>query len=639
MFGNKVKLGRNVGPTRPPETGWNQKNNYKGPTMWKAEDTQVFGSNFYLTGLVSKLQGGFQLISDNGQHCTSIDCGLSALPATWDLSANGDGLPHNSYYNYYTERPQTQYRADASTFFNTASISHELKFGSGYRNAKVRSLSAWPGDQLVFLFDPPGTPGAAGGVQLNKHEDFTYHVKSTDIYAGDTMMIGNLTLQAGLRYDGQKGQLNAGTLPANVAAPNLLPSFSYPGGQTLSWNNVSPRVGVTYSIGADKKTLLRAAANRYVDQMGGSTIYDVTPLRYGYVYYYFTDVNGNKRVDPGELQTSGGPFGNGVYNWGYNIDPSNPANPKSTIRWDKNLKAPHTDELLLGLERELGSDMVVGVTGTYRKFRDLISEDPEKHQGQGDFYTQADYVFVKNISGTLPNGGPSYNVPFYDLAPGEPTPIYRVYRNRPDYSQQYKGVELTLTKRMANRWMMRGNVTFQDWTQSAGANAFRDPTHIRDGNGCNNCDGGLVVQGSGTGSGAFGGVYINSKWGYNLTGAYQIPVIETSLGFNLTGRQGYPIPYAIRVGSSEGNKQVLAEGSVDPVRQPNLNNLDLRLAKDVRIGRAGFTLSADVFNVLNSHTILQRNVDAYHSTWKTKENQITEILSPRVFRLGVRLTF
>lgn len=639
MYSDKVKFGRNVGPTRPPETGWDQQNSYKGPTMWKAEDTQIFSPNLYLTGLFSKVQGGFQLISDNGQRCTSIECGLSGLPTTFDFSSTGDGLPHNSYYNYFTERPQTQYRADGSTFFNTGSLSHELKFGAGYRGTKVRSEAAWPGDQILFFFDRPGTPGAAGAVQLNKVSDFIYHVNSTDAYAGDTVMIGNATLQAGLRYDGQKGQLSAGTIKANLAAPTLLPSQSYGGGGNLTWNNVSPRLGITYSLGADKRTLLRAAANRYVDQMGGYEIYGASPLQYGYVYMYFTDKNGNKRADPGEFQTTGGPFNNGVYSWGYNIDPSNPANPQSVNRWDKNLKAPTTNEFILGVEHELTSDLVFGATGTYRKSMNFISRDAEKTQGAGDFYTQADYVFVRNVTGTLPNGGPAYSVPFYDLKAGEPIPIYYVFRNRPDYSQRYKGLELALTKRMTNRWMMRANLTLQDWTQSVGPNAFADPSHIRDGNGCSNCDGGIVVQGSGTGSGAKGGVYINSKWAYNLTGAYQIPVVETTLGFNITGRQGYPIPYAIRQASVQGNKQILAFGSVDPQRLPNLNEVDLRLAKDVRVGRAGVTLSVDAFNVMNAHTVLQRNVDAYHSSWTKKENQIFELQSPRVFRLGAKLSF
>jgi hypothetical protein len=52
---------------------------------------------------------------------------------------------------YQTERPQEQYRADASNFFNTGSLSHELKFGAGYRTAEVESRSFWDGRGYTML--------------------------------------------------------------------------------------------------------------------------------------------------------------------------------------------------------------------------------------------------------------------------------------------------------------------------------------------------------------------------------------------------------------------------------------------------------------------------------------------------------
>src|SRR5205823_13786352 len=125
---------------------------------------------------------------------------------------------------------------------------------------------------------------------------------------------------------------------------------------------------------------------------------------------------------------------------------------------------------------------------------------------------------------------------------------------------------------------------------------------------CGTCSGAQVLVGSGTGSGSFGGVYINSKWNYSLTGAYQIPVVEASLGFNLNGRQGYALPYVTRVNAgAEGFKFLLASNSVDTFRNPNVTDLDLRLAKDLRFNRIGLTLSVDAFNVMNSNTILQRD--------------------------------
>lgn len=633
MLSDKIKLGRNASPSRPPETTYNQGGNYGGPTMWKVEDTQMFGSNVYLTGLLSHLEGGFQLIADAGKGCKSVDCMLTVGPSYQDA----DGNFHRNYLSYYTERPQDQYRADGSTFFNTGALSHELKFGFGYRNASVRSQTTFSGKQWIFFSDPLG-PGAAGGVEMFRDIDFTYGVKSTDAYVGDTMLMGNLTLQAGLRYDLQKATVNSGSVGANPVIPDVLPAITFNGASAgqLKWDSISPRLGLTYQLGSDKKTLLRAAANRYVDQVGGSTVYFASPLSYSYLYYYFNDLNNDQTVQRNEID-----FGTGIAG-AYNIDPSKTTVANIINRWDRNMKPPHTDEFLAGFERELMSDLTIGVNATYRKLKDFVAFRNEKHQGAGDFFSSADYVLGGNLTGTLPNGK-AYSVPYYRLKPGLDAPLYAVITNRPDYSQTYKGAEINITKRMSNRWMMRGNISLNDWTQEVGPGAFADPGRYRGTTGCTNCDGTTVVYGSGTGSGAKGGVYINAKWAYNLTGVYQVPVIETSVGFNLTGRQGYPIPFVHRTSFitnagpvSEGRKFVLIPEDPATYRHKDLHNLDLRIAKDIRFGRAGVTFSADVFNVLNANTIMQRDVRRVNASFS---NQITELQSPRVIRLGARLIF
>ncbi len=54
-----------------------------------------------------------------------------------------------SNVHQFVQRTLRQSGLTASAFFDTGRLSHELKFGFGYRNMQWDSVSAWPGDQLV----------------------------------------------------------------------------------------------------------------------------------------------------------------------------------------------------------------------------------------------------------------------------------------------------------------------------------------------------------------------------------------------------------------------------------------------------------------------------------------------------------
>jgi hypothetical protein len=644
QLGDKIKLGRNVSTTRFPASAWNQDNRYAhgtgsltDPTLWKIEDTQLLGSNLYVTGLFSKVQGGFQLIADNGNGCQTFACGMDTLPAYF---SEADGAFERSYISIEGVRPQTQYRLDGSAFVTTGSINHELKFGYGYREAKVTSQSAWPGGEFTDLYSEVGSTDV---VFLQRFPHLTLFSKSTDAYIGDTMLMGNLTLQAALRLDQQKAGNTAGTAPGNVVIPEILPTVNFGAATGLSWNNISPRIGLTYALGADRKTLLRAGYNRYVDQMASGNVTPTSAGAYSTVTYYFNDLNHDKIAQHDEIDFAYGPLAFTGF------DPSNPNATTAFTRWDANLKAPTTDEILLGGEREVLSNFSVGMNVTYRKLHDFIGTYGEKHQGQSDFLTSADYVQAAPVTATLP-GGQTRTLTYYQLAPGVAVPVFNVIRNIPDYSQTYKGLEVNLIKRMSNRWMMRGNLTLQDWSQESGPDTSPDPTLQRTAQGsgfftaCLTCDGSVIFQS--TGSGSKGNVYINSKWSTSLTGLYQIPVVETSLGFNLNSRQGYALPYVwlVRPPTGEGTKALIATENVDSIRLGAVTQLDMNLSKDFHVRGIGFTVSVDAFNVLNNNTILQRNLTQLNSQANgtapsPTANRVAEVMSPRVFRLGARFSF
>jgi hypothetical protein len=60
--------------------------------------------------------------------------------------------------------------------------------------------------------------------------------------------------------------------------------------------------------------------------------------------------------------------------------------------------------------------------------------------------------------------------------------------------------------------------------------------------------------------------------------------------------------------------------------------------KRFTFGKAAIGLDFDIFNVLNSGTVLGRQYDV-RLTGPTGFNQILEIMNPRIARLGARFTF
>jgi hypothetical protein len=650
---SKVKFGRNASPTRPPETTYNQDN--FGPSgSYKLEDTHIFSSNFYLTGLYSKVNGGFQLVPNGGKNCTDLACIQTTPTAVLDFAT---GIWAKNFLYAFIERPQEQYRADASTFFDTGALNHELKFGVGYRETAQATQSGWP--TLQWFGD--GGPDHSG-ITFFRPSNSDTTTKYTDFYVGDTMLWGNLTIQAGLRYDLQTGKSGTVSVAANPELPELLPAATLTVDDELEFKSISPRIGLTYALGEQKKTLLRFSYNRYVDQLGTGLAGAVNPLNlYQYAYFYgVTDANGDGHITKAELAGSEYAYLYATYglNPGAFTDLNTPFPTQQLTRIDPDLEAPSTDEFIFGFEHELMSDFTVGLTYTHRDLNDFTWLRPEKTKGAGDWYTTADYTLIGNATGALPPcdnfttpltgvcTGPTFSTPVYRLKDGLDSPVFTVIQNRPGYSQTYDGIEATFIKRMSNKWMLRGNISWNDWKQQVSSEAIIDPTNLRTVYGCNNCDGAQVVQGSGTGSGSKGGVYINSRWSYNLTGVYQLP-LGFNLGASVTGREGYPIPYVARVNTGpntsggEGFKQVLIAG-VDDYRFDDVFNLDLRVAKDFRFAsRVGLTLSVDAFNVTNDRTIMQRNTRIYRSLTARNNpgDRISEYQSPRVFRVGARLTF
>jgi len=251
----------------------------------------------------------------------------------------------------------------------------------------------------------------------------------------------------------------------------------------------------------------------------------------------------------------------------------------------------------------------------------------------------ADPRYPNGVSGTNPYDGTSYTL--HPMAINDAWEITGgKLRTNSDNEINYDGLSFSVVKRLANRWMLRAYATFGEGKYNIGSDFLRDDdpndwatTTIHDGE---DTDGDVpAFQASGAGSS--GNVFLSSGWSFNVNGMYQVAP-DKPWGFNvaanINGRQGYPIPLADAVGGSDGVSRLLAvTPHNDSFRNDDPITVDMRVEKEWRTtNNSTLTFSIDAFNLLDDQYILQRQ-----RRTDSRAGYAEEILSPRIFRLGLRL--
>jgi hypothetical protein len=515
---------------------------------------------------------------------------------------------------------------NASTFFDTGALRHEVKLGLGYWHVRFDDIREWPGDELTG-FVPTGE------VELTRRQNAKSNVNLYDVYAGDTIQAGKFTINVGGRFDYQQGQNLPSSVPANPVFPELLPAVEYPGdtGYPITWRSFQPRVSATYALN-EGRTILRASYSRFADQINSTTVLginafpDVTGL-----FYKWNDANGDGRVQPGEVDLSadGYPHPDG-------IDPANPGSVVPVNQLSPDLKPPTTDELIVGVERQFAPGLAGSLSYVHRTKRRLIVTPIVGT-------TRESWRYFGNATGTASDGHGftiSFDEPYSGLVDCPDPCAGSVIENRPDASESYDGVEVQLMKSFSHGWMARVGFAWNDARQHIGPGAISDP---------NNEAPGVNVSGP-----TLAGGQINARWQFNVSGTFPLPW-GISGGLNLFGREGFPADYSVVVltGGLDSVFHIsnIQIGEATRYRTPKVFTADLQLSKTLRFGRVEITPTFDCFNLFNSRTILGRGlpVGLYDASDGIDGPPTFELdpgfntpydkLAPRVYRGGVRVAF
>ncbi len=612
---DKLKFGRGAGPTRAPETTLNQTT---PQDIYKIEDSQIIGSNLLLTALWGRDDGAFTL---------SPQGGLDA-----DIYRDADGVLRGTNFDFTQLAVIDQGRIEGNYHLSAGNTSHELKFGAGFREQENESGTVWPRGKQVVSGELLGLdPGIA---QVIFPRNRSVAIKSTydSAWFQDTFTTGRWTINAGLRYDKQEVENLPSSDPGNAQAQGLVPALNFAGNDAggFSWDTVVPRIGVTYALGEERRTLLRGSYSRYAEQLGQLPLASrVNPIAYSYAYFYFADANGNLVLDPSET-------GSLEFAYTYNIDPDNPSSLITPNLNDPNLKPSMTDELTFGIEHGLTANSALGVTLTWRNISDIPEQRILVVDGNGvtRLATRNDWEQVANITATLPNGS-SVTVPAYDLKEGISSTGGSLYTNG-DREQDYLGITANFNRRLADGWSLRLYVHWNDWDWKIG-DEFRlydDPNDVvADGLGFSDSEDIAAFQSGGNKA----DVFTSSGWSFGVYTLYQVAP-EKPWGFNIAGsingRQGFVTPPFRNFSTGDGRRR-LQFAPLDEFRNDDIITVDMRIEKELVFGNSKVILGLDGFNLTDEDYVLQseRNVLA------GRYNEPNEKLSPRVFRLGVTFKY
>ena len=583
--------------------------------LFRVENTHIFHSDLYLTARYAEVSSG----------TARVPQGVESDP----IVLSEDGIWRGSFGEFLYGQDSDSWLLDGATFHRVGDFGHQIRFGFSHRQSSHSTSERWgPDSSTLLLRENFGTPFDI--VRLERPIDINVEQTRAALWLQDSITAGRWTADFGFRYDSQQGTNAAGQADSNPLFPDLLPALDFSGGGTvIDWVSLSPRFAAAYAFGEEGRTVAHASVSLYASQLYADLVSRASPATDAEIYLGFEDTDRDNRFDRNEPHFLLGSNG---------IDLGSPSR-RSPHATDTLLNPERTDEIRLGIEHRFLSGFELSLEHVDRQVtgiletRRLLREQSGRTR-QANF---TDYELSTLNAGQLPDGTP-FVAPVYSLREGLEYTGGNLLMNG-DREQQYKASTLSFSRQLENRWALRGRLTWSDWRWHLGPEfgVFDDPTDLVEATSNDAAvsladSAGDIVATSVAGE----SLLLNSRWSFNVFALYQLAP-QRRWGFdaavNLRGREGFPLPYSVSVVEGGELLEVQATKSTDSYRLEDVFLLDLRLEKEFRLGPKRASVSLDVFNLLNAGYVLERE----RQLNSPLSNQISESLSPRALRFGLRL--
>ncbi len=572
----------------------------------KVEYNRILGNRGFLEIRAGEFGYNFALVG-NDQTTPRVEDRAT-------LAVKGGG------YDWELDRRRKQIHGAYTFFAEKLGGSHQIKVGGEvqHETGRERFFSYWSNNVLHVVNN-----GVPDFVRLGLASDSWNGLRNYGLFVTDTFVLNKLTINLGGRYDRYRVFLPEQARPSSRFSPQAATFAAVSNIQTF--NHVTPRLGVTYDLTGDGKTVWKANFGRYFFNPGVGLADSANPnTGTQYSQYAWNDLNGDRVWQAGESGALQAQFGG-----------------TASVVVDPNLRNSYTDELSTWLERNLGGNVGARVGFVWKMDRN--GRQQENQNRPRSAWTVPATVTDIGPDGNA-NSGDERTVAAFGLNPANAAlPVVNYIFNPDGYTADYKTLEVGATKRFSNKWSMVSSFA-KTWTSEFGTSYF--------GTGVGN-----NVGSGGTLAGGFSGSSGNpitpngqadktefSQWNFKIHGSY-----EPGWGLRLTPvfnmQQGFPYGRVFSAAVGGLTQNFMAE-EVTAHRLPTYKQLNFRAEKKIGLrGRAKLGVIFDLFNVFNANPEYSLNARTGRLTIsETGVNVPTlgapiTILPPRIARFSARISW
>jgi hypothetical protein len=512
---------------------------------------------------------------------------------------------------------------------------HSAKFG--YQGAYlVEDIENHGNDlNLAYTFNGGRPTSLTQTLRVFTQKD---RVQYMALFAEDQWTRGRMTLQGALRFDRAWSYSPEQQIGPTTFLPNALQFEETPG--VNAYKDVSPRGGVAYDLFGNGRTAVKLNFGKYLEPAsnlnGNYSISNPIARIATTTTRTWTDPNGDF-IPQCDLTDRAANVECGAMNaatFGTEARTTAAIDPAILNGWSVR---PGDWQIGASLQQQLLPRMSIEV-GYFRRWLTNFTTTDNEALGPGDF---TEFSITAPSDPRLPGGGGNAVGGLYNVTQEgflrAPSNNITFSKNFGEQTQVYNGVLINLTARAAE------GLTFQGGINTG--KTVNDYCDVRQ----------QIPELSVGGGSSIVGVtnpycLVDPGFITKVTGlaSYTIPRIDVLVAASLRSDQGAPLraiwnaPVAL-VSEALGRPAAIAGTTVPidlvapgEVWGDRVNELNLRFAKVLRLGRTRTHVGVDVFNILNSDAIL-----TYNQTFQPGGQWLApqSVLTPRFMKVSAQIDF